>query len=247
MTRPKHQAENLCALIAANGGQAIPFPTIKIQAVAASELVSSRFNTIDEYDLVIFVSRNAVKIAFDLYLDESALPEHVQCVAIGAGTAEALSEMNITNVLHGGVKADSETLLQLPELQAEHLQGKKVLIVRGVGGRELLADNLTARGALLEYAEVYRRCLPEYEIKDVHKIWQELKPAAAIMSSNDGLKNLLSLTMDNDRHSCLLHRWLSCRAGQLNLQKTWLCLGDRSCQAKNDAGLLSALLELVGD
>ena len=57
--------------------------------------------------------------------------------------------------------ASSEGLLAMNELQAP--MGKKVLIVRGVGGRETLKEGLEGRGALVDYAEVYRRDLIDYE------------------------------------------------------------------------------------
>ena len=248
VTRPGHQTEHLCNLISENGGQAISFPTIEIQPVKDSGVLLSRCNAIFEYDFVIFVSRNAVKIAFDLYLDKSGLPKHVQILAICAGTADALSEMNITNVLHAGVKADSEALLQLSELQRERLQDKKILIVRGVGGRELLADTLKTRGALVDYAEVYRRCLPEYESSYIHEIWQDIKPAAVIITSNDGLKNLLILTLVNDQQQLFKAPLVVMSNRTAELAKDLGFVAEiRITKEKNDEGLLLALLELVGD
>lgn len=248
VTRPKHLADHLCELISKSGGESILFPTIEIQPVTNSEKLLERFNNINEYNFVIFVSRNAVKTAFNHYIDESELPEQVQPVAIGAGTADALADMNITNVLHAGVQADSETLLQLPELQGELLLDKKILIVRGVSGRELLADNLKARGASVDYAEVYTRCLPEYEMKDSHEIWQDIKPEAVIVTSNDGLNNLVNLTSENDRQRLFNTPLVAMSTRTADLAKESGFISEtRIAKGKNDEGLLSALLELVGD
>jgi uroporphyrinogen-III synthase len=248
VTRPKHQADNLCELIAANGGQAIAFPTIEIQAVAnpGDSLTSSK--ALSEYDFVVFVSRNAVKVAFDQFLSQVSLPEHIKIIAIGAGTAEALSEMNITAVIHAGKQADSEALLQLPEMQKEEITGKKILIIRGVGGREYLADNLIGRGALVDYAEVYKRCLPEYGSKDSHKIWQDIRPNAVIITSNDGLNNLLRLTLEADKAQLFSTPLVLMSARSDNLAKELGFVSDTSIAVdKNDEGLLLALLDLVGE
>jgi len=248
VTRPKHQAGHLCELITAQGGQAIAFPTIEIQPVKDLDKNLSRSNALSEYDFVIFVSRNAVKLAFDHYLNLASLPEHITVFAIGAGTAEALSDLKIMNVIHAGVQADSEALLHLSEMQKERLTGKKVLIIRGVGGREYLADNLKKRGASVDYAEVYKRCLPGYDVKNSHKIWQDIKPDAIVITSNDGLSNLLRLVPETDQPQLFATPLVLMSARSDNLAKE---LGFVSVTGiaieKNDEGLLSALLDLLGE
>lgn len=249
VTRPRHQAERLCALVTNNGGQAILFPTIDIQRVKDSvhnKLILD--DVLSGFDIVIFVSRNAVKFAFDHHLSTADLSNDIQFVAIGAGTAEAFSEWGDMPVLHAGVHADSETLLQLPEMQKDRLAGKKILIIRGVGGREYLADNLISRGAFVDYAEVYRRCLPEYEMNDCHKIWQDIKPEAIIVSSNEGLANLVSLTSELDQLQLFSTPLVLMSARSVNLAKQSGFVSKMSiAKVKNDEGLLLALLDLVGE
>src|SRR5207249_630199 len=55
-------------------------------------------------------------------------------------------------------RSDSQTLLQ--ELDLEALRGRRVLILRGETGRELLADELRAAGVLVEQVAAYRRAAP---------------------------------------------------------------------------------------
>lgn len=248
VTRPRHQAGQLCELISSVGGNAILFPSIEIRAILNSEKLARCFAHINKYDFVIFVSRNAVKVVFENYLDHSDLSGETQLLAIGSGTAAVLSEMKMINVLHAGVQADSESLLQLAELGSKYLRDKKVLIVRGVGGRELLADSLKQRGALVDYAEVYQRCLPEYEIQECHEIWQNNVPDAAIVSSNEGLENLLKLTTETDREQ-LFNTPLAVMSNRnADLAKEMGYVADiEIAKEKNDQGLLSALIKLVGD
>jgi uroporphyrinogen-III synthase len=248
ITRPKQQAAHLCELVSNAGGENILFPTIEIQPVLNSEKLSTHFNHISEYSVVIFVSRNAVKIAFEHFISQSDLPEQIQLLAIGTGTAAALSDMNMTDVLHAGIQADSESLLELPELQSEFVQNKRILIVRGVGGRELLADGLKARGALVDYAEVYARCLPEYESQECHEIWQDIKPDAIIVSSNEGLENLLKLTLEEDKKSLFDTPLvvMSIRNAE-RAKEMGFTMDIGTAKRKSDEGLVSVLLELVGD
>ena len=248
VTRPEHQAGHLGELISQSGGENILFPTIDILAVLNSEILINRFNHIDEYQLIIFVSRNAVNSVFEHYLKQSDLSGSVQLFAIGSGTAAALAARNMTEVLHAGGQADSESLLQLEALQNEFVQNKNVLIVRGVGGRELLADVLTARGASVEYAEVYQRCLPEYEQQYRSDIWQKHNPHAVIVSSNEGLNNLLTLTLAKDQKQLFNTPLVVMSARTVDFAKEMGFIAEiEVAQTKDDAGLMTALLQLAGD
>ncbi len=248
VTRPEHQAEHLCELISNAGGESILFPTIEIQAILHSEKLSACFKDINDYQLVIFVSRNAVRVVFENYLSETDIHAETQILAIGAGTATSLIEMNIGNVLHAGVQADSESLLQLAALQSDLVRNKKILIVRGAGGRGLLADNLKVRGAIVDYAEVYERTLPDYEIQQCHEIWQNKVPDAVIVSSNEGLENLLKLTPGQDQKQLFNTPLVVMSARNADLAKQKGFFSNMSiANNKNDEGLLSAVLELVGD
>jgi uroporphyrinogen-III synthase len=73
---------------------------------------------------------------------------------------------------------DSQTLLA--ELDLAALRGKRVLIVRGESGRELLADSLRAAGVQVELIAAYRRVAPKLnattldELKQLlccHNVW----------------------------------------------------------------------------
>ena len=61
VTRPKHQADNLCKLISFNGGEAIAFPTIDIQPIHEPDKSLVKSNSFSGYDFIIFISRNAVE------------------------------------------------------------------------------------------------------------------------------------------------------------------------------------------
>ncbi|GAA6151666.1 uroporphyrinogen-III synthase [Pseudoteredinibacter isoporae] len=127
------------------------------QAVAA---IKSRILDFDHYPYVIFISQNAVKYAgswIDQYWPQ--LPMGQRYLAIGTATAEAAANMGFAEMSQAQGAMDSEALLALPILQ--ELRNKKVLIFRGQGGRETLAQALRQRGATVDYCELYRRACPE--------------------------------------------------------------------------------------
>ncbi len=183
VTRPQHQAESLCEAVRAAGGEAIAFPTINILPL---EVNLSAVCPLDTYNIIIFVSRNAVS-----YFDEGlqcSLSQGIVAVAIGSSTAESMRRHGFENVIKPATPAGSERVLELAELQ--DVEGKQVLIVRGQDGRELLADTLTERGARVTYLEVYQRGLPSPTQIELE---QARTAQCIIISSVNSLVNLCQL------------------------------------------------------
>ncbi len=86
---------------------------------------------------------------------------------------------------------DSEALLELPALQEALAQPEpRVLILRGEGGRELLAERLRAQGASVDYLELYRRRLPEYPDGTLSRQIQAERLNGLVVSSGQGFEHL---------------------------------------------------------
>jgi uroporphyrinogen-III synthase len=186
VTRPAGQAAELCRLIAEAGGRPIPFPTVEIES---TEPTASRTLLDQRWDLIVFVSRNAVERALPLF-PGGRLPAEPDLAAVGAATARALTSAGRPPDLVPTGRFDSDALLSSPGLA--DMRGKQVLIVRGVGGRPLLGDTLAARGARIAYAEVYRRVLPSADASALVAGWsREVHLVTA--TSGEILDNLLAL------------------------------------------------------
>lgn len=170
VTRPEHQAEHLCQLIEAEGGAAVRYPALDIRPRPDRAAVRAAVGPADRYDLAVFVSANAVRFGVELLGERRDLP----LAAVGQATAAALNAAGFRVSLMPEEGADSESLLALPQLA--QMEGKRVLIVRGNGGRELLHDTLASRGAHVQYAEVYTRetAYPSQERKaEVEALWRQ--------------------------------------------------------------------------
>jgi uroporphyrinogen-III synthase len=154
VTRPLELARGLAELIAHAGGEALIYPAIEILDPRDPQSARALLARASEFDLAVFVSPSAVRKALELH----AGPWPARLAAVGEGTRLALEERGMRDIIAPEGRADSEALLALPELQ--RMQGLRVLIVRGEGGRELLGETLAARGARVEIAECYRRAPP---------------------------------------------------------------------------------------
>ena len=134
VSRPVAQATKLNALIRENDGEAISFPLIDIVPLQDYSVFDNTIKALETTDLAIFISSNAVQNGMPRVLTQfGKLPTGLKFAAIGPVTASELMQMGAQQVLIPKNRFDSESLLSLPEMQA--MQGKKVMIFRGVGGR----------------------------------------------------------------------------------------------------------------
>jgi uroporphyrinogen-III synthase len=159
VTRPRDQAAPLAQRITQAGGVPLAFPLLEIEAEELTSALREQLSHVAQADLAIFISPNAVQYGLAALRAAGAeLPSSLRIAAVGQGSAKALREQGITEVIAPTERFDSEGLLALPELQ--QVAGLHVMIFRGNGGRELLGDTLAARGAAVEYVECYRRSRP---------------------------------------------------------------------------------------
>jgi uroporphyrinogen-III synthase len=197
ITRPARQAALLADLIAQKGGRAILFPVIDIRDIDAPAALNAVIDDLDAYDLAIFVSPNAVDKGLEAIRARRTLPPRLTIAAIGRGSARALRKLGVSTVIAPEAGADSESLLALPELN--EIAGRRIVIFRGVGGRELLHDALTHRGAQVVYAECYRRTKPAGDVAALTRGWARGEIDALVVTSSEGLRNLHGMFGESDR------------------------------------------------
>lgn len=162
VTRPRDQAAQLVQRIAQAGGKPVLFPLLDIAAMQDDGVLGEQLSRLSQFDLAIFISPNAVQYGMAAVRSVGGLPARLRIATVGQGSAKALRELSVQNVIAPTERFDSEGLLALPELQ--DVAGWRVLIFRGDGGRDLLGDTLKERGATVEYAACYRRSKPTQDV-----------------------------------------------------------------------------------
>jgi len=190
VTRPKDQAAGLAALIRQAGGEALEIPTLEIRDLSDLTAFRSVIERLDSFDAAIFVSRNAVRNTFAL-MGNRPWPAHLRVATVGNGSREELESRGVREVIAPSGRADSEALLAMQDFSA--VSGKRIAIFRGEGGRTLLGDTLTARGALVEQAACYRRAKPAQSAALPAAALERGKVDAVMVSSGEGLANLLEM------------------------------------------------------
>ncbi len=208
VTRPAHQAEDFCRLIENTSGTAIRFPVIAIEAIENKSTHTQQLAQIDQYDIVIFISANAVQYALQRCPHwPNGLPANLMVAAVGNKTAASLHTHNIAVDVLPKQGFNTESLLESPLLHS--VEGKQIAIIRGIGGRNLLADTLRQRGAKVTYIEVYQRVLPKQRLCSVNI---HLNCDIITLTSQQGLRNLITLCDNKD--------WLFSTALASNSQRT---------------------------
>ena len=189
ITRPALQAKDLAAQTQYYGGVAVHFPTLEIIAIKNTKKVLLGIKKLKEYDFVIFISPNSVfNIAKSIQSIWPFWPGNTKAFATGPGTASALKQCGLPGDLYPEKDFNGAGLLNLAALQ--DINQKKILIVKGEGGRYYLIKGLKNRGALIDNLNVYKRQLPKIDKIDIPN--QE-SIDIIICTSHSGLKNLVSL------------------------------------------------------
>ncbi|BAN22440.1 fused uroporphyrinogen-III synthase HemD/membrane protein HemX [Caballeronia insecticola] len=218
ITRPAGQSSALLALLASAGFDTLEFPLIDIAPVADDAPLRAALDELflppdapARYALVVFVSPNAIDHAFSRL--GAPWPADLPVAAVGPGSVAALARQGVHAPSHRVIspstesadpRFDSEALFSAIEAHfgAQGLDGKRVLIVRGDGGREWLAERLTQAGARVEKAAAYRRVLPEPSMQKWERIHALLADApggrhAWLLTSSEGVRNLDELAHEH--------------------------------------------------
>jgi uroporphyrinogen-III synthase len=232
VTRPRDQAQSLALSIEQAGGTALLFPLLEIAAVQDTQTLQQQVARLNLIDLAIFISPNAVKYGMDAISTLGHQPPALKIATIGQGSASALREYGVTEIIAPTERFDSEGLLAL----LPQVDGWRVMIFRGDGGRELLGDTLKARGATVEYVTCYRRSKPQGPVSTL------LQADAITVTSSEAL-NYLHQMIDTPEYRHLLDTPLFAphpRIVELAQQQGWTKV---QLTEAGDTGLLSALLQ----
>ena len=193
VTRPDGEAaRDLCDKLRARGYAVAHQPLLELHALQEfSPQQRQHVRDLHRYQHVIFISANAVRFGMACLQDDwPQWPADVNWYAIGSATAALLATYGVCAVTPGSAMT-SEGLLAVPELA--QVDGHRVLIVKGQGGRGKLASELTARGATVETLACYRRALPDVSSDAFLRLLTDTAVGTILITSGEGLAFLAQL------------------------------------------------------
>jgi uroporphyrinogen-III synthase len=196
LTRPVEESAALSSVLAEQGVFSSSLPLLDIEPIPASDTMREVIQDLGRYCAVIVVSKPAARIGVDLLSQYWPQPPALKWFSVGAATAQILEDHGL-DVSFPPEGDDSEALLELPMLrEAIARPDPRVLIMRGEGGRELLAERLRELGASVEYLELYRRELPQYPPATLPERIQAERLNGLVVSSGQGFEHLHQLAGD---------------------------------------------------
>lgn len=187
LTRPCGANDRLSRLLKQNGIRCLERPMFEIRPVKITADHRTLAMNLDQFDRVIFVSKNSVHYGVAFLQQYWPQWPGVKWFAVGLSTGKALELFDIKAIYPP--KAGSEGLLDLQQMR--DVAKNKVMIVRGLGGREHLSDELSGRGARVSYLEIYERIEVGYGEELASDLFDH-GVNLAVVTSAQGLQHLIA-------------------------------------------------------
>ncbi len=249
VTRPAAQAREMMARLAALGREAVLFPLLDIHPLHDTAPLRAALAGLPDCALAAFVSPNAIDAVFAQLAGLSRpWPAKVPIAVMGEGSRQALAAHGVNDanaVIHSprGARTDSETLLETLDLSA--LRGRKVMILRGESGRELLADRLREAGAEVIPVAAYRRSAPLFDEAQQARLQALLERKNDwIVTSSEALRHLEQMAKQlpiNDAVAKMQQQRLFVPHARIAETASAMGFPDVHMSASGDEALLGAL------
>jgi len=213
VTRAQGQAGALVDALTALGAEAVTCPVIVIEPIAVDPVL---LRDLGHYDWLVLTSANGVDRLRELLREAGRdVPAHMKVAAIGPETAARAQEAGMTPALVPQ-RFIAEELADA--LAAATAPGARILLARAAGARDVLPEQLRARGAHVDVLETYRAIPPA-----------GVGPRLAAC--------LPGVDMITFTSSSTVHHFVDAMPGALGDQVRIACIGPITAQTARDLGL----------
>lgn len=194
VTRARHQASQLTKGLEDLGAEVIEIPAIEIQPPESFGPFDQALRNLQQYQWLIVTSANtvqALRVRMTAVSIHSSAFSHLHIAAVGAVTAQALTELGLlVTVTPGEYVAES-----LLEVLGDNLRGQRVLIARSAIARDVIPKALERTGAIVDAVDAYRTIVPQSSISRIAELFSGRHPVpdAVTFTSSSTVTNFFQL------------------------------------------------------
>lgn len=200
VTRSRDQASEFVALLEKYGAEAIEFPTIQTVPAENYGELDRCIGEIESYHWLIFTSVNGVRYFMDR-LDKAGRDvrdlKGIRICAIGPKTAEAVRRLGVRVDYQPGEFRAEGIIDGFPE---KNLTGKRVLLPRADGAREILPEELSKMGAVVDAVVAYRTVKPAGRKEEILGLLKEKQVDVIAFTSSSTVKNFVDMFEESERN-----------------------------------------------
>ena len=231
VTRARAQASDFLAGLNELGAECIEFPTIEIIPPSTWMDMDQSILSLDLYQWLLFTSVNGVKSFFErleaLGKDVREL-SGIKIGAIGPKTAQAVLDKGIRPDL---VPDEYRAEAVVEAFKKHALEGIRILLPRAAEAREVLPEQLTKMGAVVDVVDAYRTVRPDGEKNDLVEMFEKGEIDMVTFTSSSTVKNFMEMFED---HGELLKKWMNGVAVA--------CIGPITAKTAEETGLSVSLV-----
>ncbi|PIQ29186.1 hypothetical protein COW36_17640 [bacterium (Candidatus Blackallbacteria) CG17_big_fil_post_rev_8_21_14_2_50_48_46] len=174
VSRPRSQTQELESLLYLYGAQPLICPLIQTEPLSDTTALDQALLNIQNFDWLVLTSRKSVEILAQrlhaLHLNPESTLGQLKLACVGARSAAELQKLSGKNVLYPAHHQAED----LAEMLCQHnLSGQRVLYLHALHARELVAERLSAAGALLSALPIYQTLTPQPEETQALLSWLE--------------------------------------------------------------------------
>jgi len=196
VTRTRKQAGALSARLSELGADVLELPTIRIEPPENLREFAELVRDAHTYEWLVFTSPNGVEAFFNMFFriyDDAREIGGVRIAAIGPATAAAVKRYRLK------VDLQPEDFVAegiIKEFEKEgSVDNLKLLIVRATVTREVLARELTKRGAIVDEAFAYRTVPETDDVVGAAADFRENGADIITFTSSSTVENFLALKL----------------------------------------------------
>ncbi|MDZ4838075.1 MAG: uroporphyrinogen-III synthase [Candidatus Melainabacteria bacterium] len=197
VTRAETQAQHLVTQLGKQGAEPIVIPVIEFGEPSSFDELDTAIGALEKFDWIVFASSNAAS-AVHKRLTQAGKHwtdrPNPKVAAIGSATSKTLSDLGIDVDFQPGSFVAERFVAEFSATHA--LPKKRILWPRTLGGRLVIADQLTSIGADVTAVEAYSTKLPQDAGEIGEKIAQLIlakKIDVITLASSQSAKNFFQL------------------------------------------------------